>query len=204
MPVREVCADELPPHTRGCTPRPVGRVAPVEMLPPHTRGCTQRSDAGLQRGRASPAHAGMYRSQENEERDRPRFPRTRGDVPWIEDMRRPPGRLPPHTRGCTAAARATLARSRASPAHAGMYLWLRQRSPPRRCFPRTRGDVPPLQERFSGAEMLPPHTRGCTRSRDDDARHRGASPAHAGMYLVGATRRRRSSRFPRTRGDVPP
>ena len=51
--------------------------------------------------------------------------------------------------------------------------------------------------------VLPPHTRGWTRSPSAPAAQHAASPAHAGMDPPGASSRPCPRRFPRTRGDGP-
>ena len=91
----------------------------------------------------------------------------------------------------------------ASPAHAGMYPAPGPSSARRDRFPRTRGDVPPSAPGDGRRDPLPPHTRGCTRWEYHHLPGGGASPAHAGMYLMGLGRGSVKRGFPRTRGDVP-
>ena len=91
----------------------------------------------------------------------------------------------------------------ASPAHAGMYPIPTAASSIGGGFPRTRGDVPPLQGYPFLTHKLPPHTRGCTPDTSDIQAAPGASPAHAGMYRDLAPASQDLRGFPRTRGDVP-
>ena len=131
------------------------------------------------------------------------FPRTRGDVPYVDRVFDVMERLPPHTRGCTRAPIRPCRTGRASPAHAGMYPGLPRVEPFAGSFPRTRGDVPSRRPRAARAAPLPPHTRGCTSFRRRQSGLADASPAHAGMYLLDGRARLEPRRFPRTRGDVP-
>ncbi len=213
----------LPPHTRGCThpegvplqaggsfPRTRGDVPhalqacrPPRRLPPHTRGCTLPVHAIRPWQPASPAHAGMYRSLMRAPCVPSGFPRTRGDVPCMGDARLGQQALPPHTRGCTFHAITIGGYLNASPAHAGMYRAPGAALHRQRGFPRTRGDVPYAWRLRRAPNLLPPHTRGCTRGRGFPRRSATASPAHAGMYRLGAGGDRARRGFPRTRGDVP-
>ena len=192
------------PRTRGDVPgwrKPFGK---CERLPPHARGCTLSSVTGHAPDNASPARAGMYRSIRHDRRIRPRFPRTRGDVPWCSSLSRRSRWLPPHARGCTLRRACGRARHLASPARAGMYPTPQTGVPGRSGFPRTRGDVPSPFGAFSGGRWLPPHARGCTPRRRHRGRSGDASPARAGMYRPAPSARKSSRGFPRTRGDVPP
>ena len=191
------------PRTRGDVPRPMpDRQRPLE-LPPHARGCTGKHGGDHRRQEASPARAGMYRRNRSNEQTRPRFPRTRGDVPLQHRPAYGREQLPPHARGCTLG----LGRQRmvfpASPACAGMYLVGRAVSSTGDSFPRTRGDVPGRSSPGPASIPLPPHARGCTRSADQRRSGVRASPARAGMYLVALRRQVSLTGFPRTRGDVP-
>ena len=152
------------PRTRGDVPFSVICGHRGEELPPHTRGCTSSSASRMVQASASPAHAGMYLDRRQVRAAPQRFPRTRGDVPRRSYRGRPAGRLPPHTRGCTRHPRSPESGFHASPAHAGMYRDLRRLQRKRCSFPRTRGDVPAMKKVRLLRSMLPPHTRGCTRS----------------------------------------
>ena len=211
------------PRTRGDAPRNRFPDALAEMLPPHTRGCTGHSMSASSSGGASPAHAGMHRTENPPPKlkiaspahagmhrtifpdagKQSSFPRTRGDAPSSSST--PPKRLslPPHTRGCTHERTGTLSLARASPAHAGMHPALRSAGPVRRGFPRTRGDAPPVDYNLAANQALPPHTRGCTRLEAPAICSTTASPAHAGMHPLGEEDSILPAGFPRTRGDAP-
>ena len=110
----------LPPHTRGCTPAPVGRHPPETASPAHA-GMYPLQEPVRPPASRFPAHAGMYPGSHHPRTDpqrfprtrgdvpspggryslRPSFPRTRGDVPYVSCVVRRRWWLPPHTRGCT-------------------------------------------------------------------------------------------------------
>ena len=180
------------PRTRGDVPQRGSRGSSRAGLPPHTRGCTPARSRRRVPAVASPAHAGMYLSLRSDHHARAGFPRTRGDVPdFVIDFGEA-GRLPPHTRGCTADTAFRQRNKTASPAHAGMYRSpaLGEHEPGG--FPRTRGDVPRVPVRTGRLRELPPHTRGCTLTATRPALPAAASPAHAGMYPSPACRSRSS------------
>ena len=192
------------PRTRGDVPQAIVGDGGVYRLPPHTRGCTRHPLPGRGRAAASPAHAGMYPPLGLFQKRGHRFPRTRGDVPGPLVRGAATEQLPPHTRGCTRAPILVRSDEDASPAHAGMYLGQSGAGAGWRGFPRTRGDVPVARGGSRDTAGLPPHTRGCTLAEVEPTAAELASPAHAGMYLGGRPVIRRPTRFPRTRGDVPP
>ena len=68
--------------------------------------------------------------------------------------------------------------------------------------PHTRGCTVSKQIRRADLEF-PPHTRGCTGVFNRYRRSICVSPAHAGMYLDSDPCYRGCIGFPRTRGDVP-
>ena len=131
------------------------------------------------------------------------FPRTRGDVPSGTYDGKIKIQFPPHTRGCTQKRIGIMALIKVSPAHAGMYRRHRRNHGCRRCFPRTRGDVPGATKVWGIDTEFPPHTRGCTLGRISTVISDRVSPAHAGMYPSKPGWKPRMYRFPRTRGDVP-
>ena len=69
----------------------------------------------------SPAHAGMYPGLSSLSMTWRSFPRTRGDVPYLELCQETLLAFPPHTRGCTGVGLLRAFLSPVSPAHAGMY-----------------------------------------------------------------------------------
>ena len=151
----------------------------------------------------SPAHAGMYRFESGIRKIGAGFPRTRGDVPEIERIKRQRFMFPPHTRGCTSLRFLESSPKPVSPAHAGMYRKKTRSTGEPPGFPRTRGDVPWSAKYKPSKEVFPPHTRGCTVVQSALQLQLRVSPAHAGMYPRKAGKRNQPLRFPRTRGDVP-
>ena len=109
------------PRTRGDVPHRLVDHVRVHVLPPHARGCTPNDSPADGRPLASPARAGMYRTSGCRRPGRPRFPRTRGDVPPTHRETDMDVALPPHARGCTQDRAAHPHLQRASPARAGMY-----------------------------------------------------------------------------------
>src|SRR5690606_31896558 len=71
------------------------------------------------------------------------------------------------------------------------------------CFPRIRGDRPPLIGRGKSDPTFPPHTRGSTWCRHARTSPRRVSPAYAGIDLSAQYIASFSSSFPRIRGDRP-
>ena len=109
------------PRTRGDVPAPAYVGDDTPPLPPHARGCTA-GDEGDDAGQAaSPARAGMYPLSARRTGARPRFPRTRGDVPRARRDAKRRVALPPHARGCTVHRTVRFRSHSASPARAGMY-----------------------------------------------------------------------------------
>ena len=191
------------PRTCGDAPREKKTRFRAILLPPHTRGCTQAEHSRRYKRGASPAHAGMHPGSRRAMRSCASFPRTRGDAPRRRCPAPSRSTLPPHTRGCTPFALPVGYPERASPAHAGMHPRMARHLRGRRRFPRTRGDAPASTPARNKPAWLPPHTRGCTRTREGAPRRRRASPAHAGMHPSGTPTRVSRTRFPRTRGDAP-
>ena len=66
------------------------------------------------------AHAGIDPDSIRSEVERLRLPRARGDRPPFRDVRRCPGRSPPRTRGSTEDSKPAEAKTKVSPAHAGI------------------------------------------------------------------------------------
>ena len=69
-----------------------------------------------------PAHAGMFRTPLCPPSTSTRFPRARGDVPWLAEGRWDDEEFSPRTRGCSAAHSQHRGSNRVFPAHAGMFL----------------------------------------------------------------------------------
>ena len=72
-----------------------------------------------------------------------------------------------------------------------------------KCFPRMRGDVPPVGVVGGGGFGFSPHARGCSVSKLLQSGQFGVFPACAGMFLLVPISRVNRPCFPRMRGDVP-
>src|SRR5690606_25578686 len=70
-------------------------------------------------------------------------------------------------------------------------------------FPRTRGDRPTSSPSPTVPRKVPPHTRGSTHRSMLATLLGSGSPAHAGSDPRRLLTRRRTTRFPRTRGERP-
>ena len=112
-----------------------------------------------------------------------RFPRIRGDVPYVVHAQPCGNRFSPHTRGCSAE----------NIAKGGRDIG----------FPRIRGDVPSAFGTIAENMKFSPHTRGCSCRRCSQARFRTVFPAYAGMFPLTILPRDNKNGFPRIRGDVP-
>ena len=151
------------PRTRGDGPHQQGHPGRLREFPPHSRGWTSGRLRGSLRTNVSPALAGMDPKEGFMRVGATRFPRTRGDGPCLEAMRR---QIPD-----------------VSPALAGMDLAPPGPSSERRCFPRTRGDGPTMIEEGARAYGFPPHSRGWTPRCRPLSSTLPVSPALAGMDL---------------------
>ena len=89
-----------------------------------------------------PAYAGMFRFFSKFPAKTERFPRIRGDVPYLTLWNASRGEFSPHTRGCSPLSRVWLFSCMVFPAYAGMFLFTPPISWDSAGFPRIRGDVP--------------------------------------------------------------
>ncbi len=189
------------PRTRGDRPGLIDQETPLVLFPPHTRGSTPKTAECQDHSSVSPAHAGIDLGAADESPAEQSFPRTRGDRPDDEREQLDDLWFPPHTRGSTLRWEKIPLSRHVSPAHAGIDPGFPTQKRPRRRFPRTRGDRPNPPHFFDVIIMFPPHTRGSTSAGRMRPCNRQVSPAHAGIDLGIAVRRRHPVRFPRTRGD---
>ena len=192
------------PRPRGDGPSTVGDPARTSTVSPPTRGWTraQRVRQGARGG--FPAHAGMDRRQRNDQRQRSRFPRPRGDGPDNANRAATIAEVSPPTRGWTRVWRVERNRHHGFPAHAGMDPEDGPVVVVDRGFPRPRGDGPTLDTTSPSRPPVSPPTRGWTlRERRHLSGGRGF-PAHAGMDRWRTTSGTWRSWFPRPRGDGPP
>jgi len=191
------------PRTRGDRPERELLLPSAQWSPPHTRGSTL--DGGFDNARlhVSPAHAGIDLTLLRVFRKWHGLPRTRGDRPHSRCSFFTAGASPPHTRGSTLTVSVMSPVAAVSPAHAGIDPSSCAASPSAMRLPRTRGDRPMLSSSGQSGGGSPPHTRGSTRLGADRCRHRGVSPAHAGIDPRARRSLRAHLSLPRTRGDRP-
>ena len=152
------------PRTRGDGPRSATAALWRSRVSPHTRGWTLKRLLDVVGEEGFPAHAGMDPCSERLAAHRLRFPRTRGDGPWIKKGGRELAVVSPHTRGWTRADTADCMGLFGFPAHAGMDPGLRVALPCEAGFPRTRGDGPRRPRACARRFGVSPHTRGWTRT----------------------------------------
>ena len=173
------------------------------MVSPHTRGST-RPSLGLAGGdQGFPAHAGIDPSASFPRAAFSRFPRTRGDRPYVSIDDIDGLVVSPHTRGSTVFRLEEPFAVSGFPAHAGIDRSCANASSLRKRFPRTRGDRPELRHLPRKVLQVSPHTRGSTRRKPRGARGLQGFPAHAGIDPSPRRVSTVSCRFPRTRGDRP-
>ncbi len=132
-----------------------------------------------------------------------RFPRPRGDGPYLTARVGHSTPVPPPTRGWSLSILAGRPSMGGSPAHAGMV-----RSPTRggrraARFPRPRGDGPSTGTSRTGRKRVPPPTRGWSAFLAAWCGLLLGSPAHAGMVRALGAGMPAVCGFPRPRGDGP-
>ena len=130
------------PRMRGDGPVQVADLFDSAMFPPHARGWTPESVCGSGCGPVSPACAGMDRRSGRARLNSIRFPRMRGDGPWVAGFFCRRGSFPPHARGWTSFKGHGRRGPRVSPACAGMDRLSKSVANLLDSFPRMRGDGP--------------------------------------------------------------
>ncbi len=191
------------PRPRGDgPPRHHRRVEGVEVPPP-TRGWPLRAQYYWPHSDGSPAHAGMAPYPAITIWQPWGFPRPRGDGPVGEAFGASSPSVPPPTRGWPRHRHWWQHASDGSPAHAGMALAGRKCPGAVKGFPRPRGDGPLDTDVAAVWTQVPPPTRGWPLVPDPLAIAGLGSPAHAGMAPRIPCSCRRTSWFPRPRGDGP-
>ena len=191
------------PRTRGDGPLGLRQLKHLLTFPPHARGWTGVTDGHILTYQVSPARAGMDPRYIPSENSGNRFPRTRGDGPWLVMCAYYDGAFPPHARGWTPMRFNTRTLGVVSPARAGMDRGRNGYLAAPRSFPRTRGDGPRLSSKLGNNGRFPPHARGWTPVDHHHHDHRSVSPARAGMDPRIWETASSPRRFPRTRGDGP-
>ena len=176
---------------------------PIIPFSPHTRGCSFHKILLHNQNSVFPAYAGMFLGVPSGAAKSARFPRIRGDVPFIVSSTCLIIGFSPHTRGCSADEAACGMVDRVFPAYAGMFRNAGGSRIPRSRFPRIRGDVPPATPTVGQNTKFSPHTRGCSSAANISAKVAAVFPAYAGMFRSCHSRRNFRKSFPRIRGDVP-
>ncbi len=148
------------PRPRGDGPSKLLEGVCCMTVPPPTRGWSLIYAEGAARGVGSPAHAGMVPRRGGDTMTKKRFPRPRGDGPWLPAFIGVVKSVPPPTRGWSPTPRCFVDVSNGSPAHAGMVLGKAGGSEMSIWFPRPRGDGPDNRDLFSRVHGVPPPTRG--------------------------------------------
>ena len=192
------------PRVRGDVPH-IEFVESLDWLfSPRTRGCSFRGVAwGCVQG-VFPAYAGMFRLETVRDGCVYCFPRVRGDVPNTVTRHRYHTRFSPRTRGCSCWFLPAGSGPPVFPAYAGMFLTHSSDGGDEYCFPRVRGDVPPVLSNSCLTHRFSPRTRGCSFGQFAADQQLRVFPAYAGMFRRYRASESPRNRFPRVRGDVPP
>ena len=191
------------PRTRGDGPIEHSAVASTLEDSPHPRGWTlggHRPDAPAH---GFPAPAGMDPDGDDARSGGQRIPRTRGDGPAYLVRALAARADSPHPRGWTPELSRVHVLDEGFPAPAGMDLFSASCLSPPTWIPRTRGDGPQALPRVRRIEEDSPHPRGWTRGGAGGLVAVVGFPAPAGMDPSCGSKRRSSTRIPRTRGDGP-
>ena len=113
----------------------------------------------------------------------PCLPRARGDVSESGLYALIFGSPSPRTRGCFQLRLFCKGRSKAFPAHAGMFLQTALEVAWALGLPRARGDVSDVWGFDSDQRRPSPRTQGCFRHAALDDQKPRVFPVHAGMFL---------------------
>ena len=150
------------PRSRGDRPG-LQRRTPVGCeAPPLTRGSTITWAVSLPPRYGSPAHAGIDPATAGHKAHVTGLPRSRGDRPSPDKLKRLEQSAPPLTRGSTRGRAARTALVPGSPAHAGIDPCSTARMARHRGLPRSRGDRPCIPAWDVAPCRAPPLTRGST------------------------------------------
>ena len=151
--------------------------------------------------RITPAHAGKRSWHGRSVKHHQDHPRTRGEKTLSPCHSVITLGSPPHTRGKGRRGTTSAQRRRITPAHAGkrgekgFYVFIYQD------HPRTRGEKPPMLNRWRCLLGSPPHTRGkAVESLLLISKNR-ITPAHAGKSQYYPKSGLRQQDHPRTRGE---
>ena len=171
-------------------PRACGGL-PVETQPldieatqaPRMRGSTRVGFRGQHDGNTSPAHAGVY-------------PRTLYVVPGVQEQA-------PRMRGSTHSRPGRQKRQSTSPAHAGVYPRSAGSRRGAGYKPRACGGLPAFSPACPVRASQAPRMRGSTCGGADESGGTVTSPAHAGVYPLGAGCGDAARDKPRACGGLP-
>ncbi len=191
------------PRARGDRPRAWRRQIGRHRFSPRTRGSTRPGCRHAAAARVFPAHAGIDLASTRSTPRRRRFPRARGDRPFIRSSIVRSDLFSPRTRGSTRPGCRHAAAARVFPAHAGIDRSRSARLPTRSCFPRARGDRPWVCRSWRRSMTFSPRTRGSTPAGRPESIPRPVFPAHAGIDPSEPRPSPRAPSFPRARGDRP-
>ena len=172
------------PRPRGDGPCGTRRPKLKARVSPPTRGWTRSEVVAIGAPAGFPAHAGMDPCPPFGGRILKRFPRPRGDGPFLTDRFSDTAEVSPPTRGWTPRQIAAAGGRLGFPAHAGMDLTQQQMVSLVVGFPRPRGDGPARGSREVDQVPVSPPTRGWTLNMAYVVRLcTNGFPAHAGMDL---------------------
>ena len=175
------------PAYAGMFRAPTASAGSAPTFSPHTRGC---SVSGYRIGTdltVFPAYAGMFRINLWQQGLLWGFPRIRGDVPDVAEVKNAITRFSPHTRGCSQCSQSHQQSAPVFPAYAGMFPHAENIGNPAQGFPRIRGDVPTSPRLRNTSPPFSPHTRGCSPVLNIFPGLTPVFPAYAGMFQHLAT-----------------
>ena len=191
------------PRVRGDVPVTHITQKTFKKFSPRARGCSDPYTLNYLLHHVFPACAGMFLLLLGTGRQKPCFPRVRGDVPAKQARDSRIVRFSPRARGCSFDGYTTPSSTLVFPACAGMFLWSRSFHESNSSFPRVRGDVPVAEMLIKDSQAFSPRARGCSSLGTFRENNLGVFPACAGMFLLAVLFLSKLNSFPRVRGDVP-
>jgi len=191
------------PRARGDRPLGLGQRILRLRASPRSRGSARDRPARVRGSAGFPALAGIGPPRRSARSTRTRLPRARGDRPMKLAELREMIRASPRSRGSARRARVHAQGARGFPALAGIGRIRAGRRARMARLPRARGDRPWIDGRNPGSRWASPRSRGSAPAGGDLGDRDDGFPALAGIGPAPTTRRARSSRLPRARGDRP-
>jgi len=169
------------PRARGDGPLFTASPSLAPVSPPRARGWSRDVALPGDRGRVSPARAGMVPALSARDVGSTRLPRARGDGPVVGLAMPMLPRSPPRARGWSLSL-CKIGREKAvSPARAGMVPRRESAPWPFAGLPRARGDGPEAYTLRYLSFASPPRARGWSRAENQRLGLLAVSPARAGM-----------------------